>query len=85
MEWSQKSKEKLAVDALMKHKKIYDLYAKCGEIVNFYPEVQDEVLKAVQVFDPHYHYNSRCPICVAEFLHHAYHNILFKTINEPFT
>ena len=55
------------------HRHIYDLYAKCGEIVNFHHAIQKELLDIyVKYADPHYRYNSRCPVCVAEFMHTSY-------------
>ena len=70
-------------DVFEKHKPIYELYEKCGEIVNFYPEIQNELLTAYHHFDPYYKYNSRCGVCVAEFLHKAYQRY-FKSISEIF-
>ena len=57
---------------LSTHKHIYDLYTKCGEIVCFHHHIQAEVLEAYRSYDPHYRYNSSCPVCVAEFLNTAY-------------
>lgn len=55
------------------HRPIYDLYCKCGEIVNFYHGIQKQLLEIYkQHADPNYHYNNRCGVCVAEFLHTAY-------------
>ena len=56
------------------HRHIYDLYAQCGEIVNFHHHIQKELLDTyVKYGDPHYRYNQRCPACVAEFLNRVYH------------
>lgn len=55
------------------HRHIYDLYAKCGEIVNFHHGIQNELLRIYREYnDANYHYNQRCPVCVAEFLHTVY-------------
>ena len=72
---TQKSIEKdvsyLQVFADNRH--IYDLYAKCGEIVNFHQGIQNELLRIYKQYgDANYHYNQRCPACVAEFLHTVY-------------
>ena len=51
------------------HKHIHDFYMKCGELVNFHHHIQKELLDAYrEAHDPYYHYNSNCPVCVAEFL-----------------
>ena len=74
-------KYKRVFEVFEKHKHIYDLYAKCGEIVNFYTNIQDELLNAYKEFHPHYRYNNRCRVCVAEFLHESY-KWYFKQIDE---
>jgi hypothetical protein len=43
-----------------------------GEIVNFWHDVQNEILEAYRVEFPHYHYQRTCPVCVAEFLVKVY-------------
>lgn len=60
------------LQTLLKHKHIYDLYEKTDEIVGFSHEIQNEVLEAYKVHDPHYHYQRTCPVCVAQFLHTVY-------------
>lgn len=74
---------KTAAQIFYKHKGINDLYEKCGEIINFYPEIQKELLSAYHYFDPYYTYNSRCGVCVAEFLHISY-RAFYKSLNEVF-
>lgn len=45
----------------------------CGEIVNFSHDIQKEILTAYrELADPHYHYQSTCPVCVVEFLVRVY-------------
>lgn len=45
----------------------------CGEIVNFSHDIQKEILTAYrELVDPHYHYQSTCPVCVMEFLVRVY-------------
>ena len=62
------SEEENCLTVLSKHKHIYDLFQQTGEIVNFYHEIQNELLDAYQLIDPHYSYNRSCPACVAEFM-----------------
>ena len=51
------------------HKHIYDMFSRSGEMVNFYPHIQAELLQAYrEAEDAHYSYSSNCPACVAEFL-----------------
>ena len=72
-EWYETyNKYKATFPVFEKYQHIYDLYAKCGEVVNFHKHIQDELLEAFRVHDPHYRYNSKCPVCVAEFLHNIY-------------
>lgn len=66
------SEENPHLKTLSNHKHIYDLYMKCGEIVNFHHHIQAEILEAYRSHDPHYHYQNTCPVCVAEFLVTAY-------------
>lgn len=61
-------KEDQHLQTLSKHKGIYDLYVKTGEIVNFHSHVRKEVVDAYKVHDPHYHYNDACSVCIAEML-----------------
>lgn len=64
--------EEKHLQTLLKHKHIFDLYEKTGEVVSFSHEVQNEVLEAYRVYDPHYHYQRTCPVCVAQFLNTVY-------------
>lgn len=42
-------------------------------MVNFHHHIQNEVLAAFHaLYDPYYHYNRSCPVCVAEFLTRVY-------------
>ena len=64
--------EKSHLTILSKHKHYYDFYMKTGEIVNFWHDVQKEILNAYLVEFPHYHYQRTCPACVAQFLVEVY-------------
>ena len=55
-----------------KYKSIYDLFVISGEIVNFSPDKQMELLMTYRIDFPHYSYNMNCQACVAEFLSKAY-------------
>jgi hypothetical protein len=45
----------------------------CSEVVNFSHDIQSEILTAYrELVDPHYRYNSSCPVCVVEFLVRVY-------------
>lgn len=57
---------------LKKHKHIYDLFIKTGELVNFHLDIQNELLGIFKKRKPFYDYNRRCAACVAEFLVHVY-------------
>ena len=48
------------INTLLKHKSIFDLYVKTGEIVNLHPHIRDEIVKAYKTEFPHYSYNSNC-------------------------
>ena len=62
------NEEKNCLTILSKHKHIYDLYEKTEQIVNFHHEIQNELLEAYRLIDPHYGYNRSCPVCVVEFI-----------------
>ena len=67
------TEENKHLTTLSNHKHFYDFYMSCCEIVNFSHEVQSEILTAYrELADPHYHYQSTCPVCVAEFLVRVY-------------
>ena len=54
---------------LLKHKHIYDLFARTNEIVGLTPEVRGEITNAYrQLHDAHYHYNDGCHTCIVEML-----------------
>ena len=56
-----------------KHKHIYDLYYNSGELVNFYHDIQNELLDAYrEAHDAYYNYNRTCPVCVCEFITKIY-------------
>ncbi len=65
-------KEEPHLATLSKHKHIYDFYMRAQEMVGFHPHIQNEVFDAYRVVDPHFHYNSSCPICVCEALVKVY-------------
>ncbi len=61
------------IEIFSKHRGIYDFYRRTGEVVNFHAHFQSELLAAyLHLFDPYYHYDQSCPICVAEFLTRSY-------------
>ena len=55
-----------------KHKHIYDLYYKCGEMVGLSPEVRNEIYNAWLEVEPGATVYMRCPACVAEWLVRVY-------------
>ncbi len=57
-----------------KHRHIYDLFERSGELVNFHHEIQSELLEAYRegTGDHHYNYPRHCPACIAEFLTKVY-------------
>ena len=57
---------------LAKHKHIFDLYEKTGEIVNLHPHIREEIVSAYKVEFPYFHYNSNCSACVGEMLYTIY-------------
>lgn len=63
------SNDKRIIDVFTKHKPIYDLYAKTGEIVNLHSHIRNEIVNAYKLAHPNYHYNQNCDTCVAEMLH----------------
>ena len=65
-------------DILERHKPIYDLYIKTGEIVNFHHHIQAEIVSVYKEENPHYTYQNTCPACVAEMLHTVYKWYLSK-------
>lgn len=67
------------LQVLLKHKHIYDLFEKTGELVNFHADIHNEVIEAFKVDNPHYHYNRNCPACVCEMLKDVY-NYLNKKL-----
>ena len=62
------SSEKPHLKTLLKHKGIYDLYVKTGEIINLHPHVKDEIVEAYKVEFPFYTYQKNCAACMAEML-----------------
>jgi hypothetical protein len=64
--------EELHLTTLSKHKHIFDFYMKTQEIVNFHPHIRLEVVNAYKFWNPHYHYDDKCPVCIAEMLHTIY-------------
>ena len=57
------------LQTLLKHKHIYDLFARTNEIVGLTPEVRGEISNAYrQLHDAHYHYNDGCHTCIVEML-----------------
>lgn len=66
-------------EILERHKPIYDLYMKTGEIVNFHHHIQAEIVSVYKEEYPHYTYQSNCPVCVAEMLHTVYRWYLNKS------
>jgi hypothetical protein len=57
---------------LLKHKHYHDMIVNSGELVNFWDDVQNELLEVYRLKEPHYNYNRRCPACVCEFLVNLY-------------
>lgn len=66
-------------DVLEKHKHIYDLYMKTGEIVNFHHHIQADIVSVYRLENPNYSYQKTCPACVAEMLHTVYKWYLNKS------
>lgn len=62
------SKEEEHLKILAKHKHIFDLYEKTGEIVNLHPHIRDEIVNAYKVDFPLFHYNPNCAACTGEML-----------------
>jgi hypothetical protein len=57
------------LQTLLRHKHIYDLFARTNEIVGLTPEVRGEITNAYrQIHDAHYHYNDGCHTCIVEML-----------------
>lgn len=56
------------IEILSKHKSIYDMFTKTGELVNFAPHIRSEVVNAYKMVDPYYHYNDRCQACIIDML-----------------
>ena len=73
--------EQTALDVLAKHKHIYDFYMNTGELVNFHLDIREEIVNAYKYWEPHYHYNKTCTICVAEMIRTIY-NFYNKKINQ---
>ena len=57
---------------LSKHKHIFDLFVKTGEIVGLYPHIKSEIVQAYRVYDHTYKFNERCNACVGEMLTTVY-------------
>ena len=57
-----------------KHRHIYDLFNRSGEMINFFGDIQDELLIAYReaTGDVHYNFTRTCPACIAEFLCRVY-------------
>jgi len=66
------SQEQNALEVFAKHEHIWVLYEATGEIVNFHPHIRQELVDAYKVFQPHYHYNQGCSVCIAEMLRDIY-------------
>src|SRR6056300_1679182 len=66
------NKDTTHLETLLKHKHYYYMLISCGELVNFYPDVQNELLAVYRLKEPHYDYNRKCPACVCEFLVNLY-------------
>lgn len=64
--------EEKHLQILLRHKHIYDLFEKTGELVGFHHDIQAEVVEAYRVEHPHYHYNNRCRACILEMIHTIY-------------
>jgi len=57
------------LQTLLKHKHIYDLYARTQEIVGLSPEIRGEIVNAYRnLHDAHYHHNDGCQMCIVEML-----------------
>jgi hypothetical protein len=68
------------LQTLLKHKHIYDLFARTNEIVGLTPEVRGEITNAYrQLHDAHYHYNDGCHTCIVEMLMTIYSYYQNKT------
>lgn len=64
--------EEQHLQILSKHKHIYDLFARTGEIVGLYPHIKAEIVNAYRVHEPGYKFNERCNACVGEMLTTVY-------------
>ena len=53
---------------LSQHKEIYDRYMVCGEIVNLFPHIKNDIVNAYKFYHPQYEFNSHCASCVADML-----------------
>jgi len=60
--------EEKHLQTLSKHKHIYDLFEKTGEVVNFHQDIRREIVDAYKVHNPYFHYNDNCQACVTEML-----------------
>ena len=64
--------EEKHLQTLSKHKHIFDLYEKTNELVNFYHDIQKEIVDVYKVYHPYYHYNNNCLSCVVEMINTIY-------------
>ena len=61
--------EQRHLETFARHRHIYDLFDRSGELVNFHHHIQAELLEAYrELVDPYYRYSNTCPVCVAEFI-----------------
>lgn len=60
--------DKIHLEVLSMHKHIYDNYLKTGEVINFHPHIQQEIVDAYKVEHPYYVYNHRCYSCIVDML-----------------
>ena len=53
---------------LLQHRHYYQMFVVSETLVNFHGPVQNAIVEAYKVHDPHYHYDRNCGACVAEML-----------------
>lgn len=62
-----------SVATLEKHYHYWELFNRSGELVNFWIEVQNELVNVYRAeLDPYYHHNGSCPVCVTDFIKRLY-------------
>jgi len=66
------SEEEKHLQTLSKHKHIYDLFIRTGELVGFAPHIRADVIGAYTYFFPYYRYNDGCSACITEMIHTIY-------------